>query len=246
MGIFYGTNPLAYGNDGTNNNGNVYRIDHVVPLDDNLAQWADSVSYYNYDALNRIISVDELPIASWVNVNGGWLPQSYAQKYKYDRWGNRQLNTAATWGIGINRKDFAVNTGNNRLEMPTGNSCSGAPNGMCYDAAGNLTFDNYTNTTSQSYQYDAENRLKQATVTSSTNTYSYDGSGQRVKRMVWENGVLMLKEYWQIYGLGGELLAEYNVASGVPNLQKEHAYRNGQLLVVYDATETGTNNGNGW
>ena len=56
LGIYYGTNPAAYGNDGTNNNGNVYRIDHVVPLDDNFQRWTDSVSYYHYDALNRLTS----------------------------------------------------------------------------------------------------------------------------------------------------------------------------------------------
>ena len=45
--------------------------------------------------------------------------------------------------------------------------------------------------------------------------------------------------------LGGELVAEYkvpvvdNAPMLPPVLQKEYGYRNGQLLVVYDATETG-------
>jgi RHS repeat-associated protein len=39
-------------------------------------------------------------------------------------------------------------------------------------------------------------------------------------------------ETWQVYGLGGELLAEY-AANGSPSTaQKEYGYRNGQLLVT--------------
>ena len=213
---------------GANNNGNLYRAEHVIPMDDNIDQHANSVSYYNYDSLNRLKSVDELPIASWVNAGGGWLPQSYAQRYKYDRWGNRTIDTPGTWGIGINRKAFDVNTSNNRLTMPVGQTGM-----MTYDAAGNLTFDNYTNTASHNYQYDAENRLKQAMVGSTTNTYYYDADGRRVRRVTGAT------ETWQVYGLGGELLAEYPANAAAANPQKEYGYRNGQLLVVYDATETG-------
>ena len=64
-----------------------------------------------------------------------------------------------TSGIGINRKAFDASAANNRLTVPVGQSSA-----MSYDVAGNLTFDNYTQANSQSYEYDAENRLKQATV----------------------------------------------------------------------------------
>ncbi|MGH9765864.1 MAG: hypothetical protein ACREAB_00400, partial [Blastocatellia bacterium] len=30
----------------------------------------------------------------------------------------------------------------NRLKLPSGTVCSGTKNGLCYDAAGNLIFDN--------------------------------------------------------------------------------------------------------
>lgn len=50
------------------NNGNLYRQDIFVPtaLNGNgePATWAMSVDYYSYDALNRLTSVDELPVAS--------------------------------------------------------------------------------------------------------------------------------------------------------------------------------------
>src|SRR5204862_402910 len=62
-----------------------------------------------------------------------------------------------------------------------------------------------------------------------TSTYSYDGDGHRVKRNI--NGT----ETWQVYGLGGELLAEYAQNTAASNPQKEYGYRNGQLLITADA-----------
>ncbi len=49
---------------------------------------------------------------------------------------------------------------------------------------------------------------------------------RRVKRNV--NGT----ETWQVYGFGGELLAEYEADTAASNPQKEYSYRNGQLLVT--------------
>ena len=52
----------------------------------------------------------------------------------------------------------------------------------------------------------------------------YDADGHRTRRKI------NYQETWQIYGIGGELLAEYaaNGAAAIP--QKEYGYRNGQLL----------------
>src|SRR5678816_464544 len=61
--------------------------------------------------------------------------------------------------------------------------------------------------------------------------YSYDASGQRIKRTV--DGVTT----WQVYGFGGELIAEYAASGAATSPQKEYGYRNGQLLVT---TEPGT------
>ncbi len=91
--LYYGTNPAAFGDDCTNNNGNVWRAEHLAPLDDSVNSWVDSVSYYGYDELNRLTAVIESPLASWVSSYGGWLPQSYAQRYKYDRYGNQTLSS---------------------------------------------------------------------------------------------------------------------------------------------------------
>ena len=223
-----------------NNNGNLYRQDIFVPatLDgaNNVANYTLGVDYFNYDSLNRLVSMDELPIAYSVNPNEGWLPQSFAQRYSYDRFGNRAINTAATWGIGINRKAFAVSN-NNRLDRPNGSNCpgTGTKDGMCYDVSGNLIFDNYTGAGERTY--DAENRMLTATGANNTsNSYSYDADGRRVRRRVVENGVL--QEYWQVYGVGGELVGEYKLVSNSPVLQKEYGQRNGQLLVIAEAANS--------
>ncbi len=44
--------------------------------------------------------------------------------------------------------------------------------------------------------------MKQAWATGQWQTYSYDGDGQRVRRNVNDT------ETWQVYGIGGELVAE--------------------------------------
>src|SRR5713226_4392220 len=61
-------------------------------------------------------------------------------------------------------------------------------------------------------------------------SYSYDGDGRRVKRTV--NGTTT----WQVYGFGGELLAEYAANANASTPQKEYGYRNGELLVTATAT----------
>jgi YD repeat-containing protein len=97
---------------------------------------------------------------------------------------------------------------------------------MTYDAAGNLTNDTYTGMGGRTY--DAENKITQAADnTGQTSRYTYDGSGNRVRRQVASS-----QEEWQVYGFGGELLAEYRASSPASAPEKEYGYRNGQLLVT--------------
>jgi RHS repeat-associated protein len=122
-------------------------------------------------------------------------------------------------GPPINNNVYTVDAGRNRLTLVNGAA-------MSYDAAGNQTNDGSGQRT-----YDAENRMLTATNGGVSSSYTYDADGQRVRRII--GGV----ETWQIYGIGGELLAEYQLVSGTPTLKKEYGYRNGQLLVVWDADE---------
>ena len=93
--------------------------------------------------------------------------------------------------------------------------------------AGNQTKDYLTSNGTRTY--DAENQMTSATDSSNhTSAYSYDGDGHRVKRNIsWT-------ETWQVYGLGGELIAEYAQNGSASSPQKEYGYRNGQLLVNRD------------
>jgi RHS repeat-associated protein len=194
---------MCAGQSMPNNNGNLLRQEHWIQNDSGQVIGIPTQEF-DYDSLNRL---------RWVKEGTGW-----KQQYSYDRYGNRLVdqNPANTFGDGIPKPNFGLDTNTNRLTAPSGYT-------MTYDSAGNLTNDNYTGQGQRTY--DAENRMKQAWANNQWQTYSYDGDGRRVKRLV--NGV----ETWQVYGLGGELLAEYAANAGPAVPQKEYAYRNGQLLV---------------
>ena len=111
---------------------------------------------------------------------------------------------------GINNKQFTVNTATNRLGVPAGQSGV-----MSYDAAGNLTNDTYTGAGNRTY--DAQNKIVSAWGgNNQAQLYGYDASGQRIKRTV--DGVTT----WQVYGFGGELLAEYAATGATGSPQKEY------------------------
>jgi len=193
----------------TDNNGNLKRQETYIP--NGGPTFAQT---FDYDSLNRLQRVTE--------------GSSWQQEYIYDPYGNRTIHQTSTWGSGINKKDFTVNTANNRLGVPTGQT--GA---LTYDNAGNLTNDTYTGAGSRTY--DAENRMTTAWGgNNQSQIYTYNANGQRTRRKV--DGV----ETWQIYGFGGELLAEYAANAAVTTPQKEYGYRNGQLLI------TATVNAAGW
>lgn len=197
---------------GTDTNGNLQIQQHFIPTDDQINGYSLMQQNYGYDSLNRINWMGEY-------MNGSGATPSGAQGYDYDRWGNRTINPA-TWGTGINNRQFTVDAANNRLGVPSGQSGV-----MQYDANGNLTNDTYTSYGARTF--DGENRMLTAWDSSGQQSvYTYDGDGRRVRRQTGG------QETWQIYGLDGELLAEYaaNASSSTP--QKEYGYRNGEMLVT--------------
>ncbi len=201
------------------NNGNLKIQQVTIPRDDNAGYENRSdqfTQYFEYDSLNRLQFANE---ASW------------RQWYSYDRYGNRTISTDPnlTYGTGIPKPDFTVNTGNNRLGVPSGQTGT-----MHYDSAGNLDIDTYS-AAAVSRLYDAENRMTKETQANSYDAgiYSYDGDGRRVKRVV--GGV----ETWQVYGVGGELIAEYAQNGSPASPQKEYGYRNGQLLITATVSSGG-------
>ena len=194
----------AHCGNGPDNNGNILMSQTIV----NSYYMEDR---YSYDSLNRLTAVNE-----WQN----GATQTGSQQYSYDRWGNRTINPAS-WGVGINNKQFTVDPNNNRLVVPVGQ-----PGAMTYDNAGNLTTDTYTGSGTRTY--DSENRITiAADNTGQQSRYTYDGDGKRVRRQVASS-----QEEWQVYGFGGELLAEYRASSPASAPQKEYGYRDGELLIT--------------
>ncbi len=210
---------VGWGRSGTDNNGNVLRGHHYIPAGGGIY-----VDDYEYDALNRL------------KKDTAWYNTSHTQAFDYDRWGNRTINQSlTTTSVDINKKLFSVNIDNNRLGVPTGQT--GAMN---YDAVGNLIFDSYTNPGKiDAMTYDADNHMTSAA--NGGHQYRYNAEGKRVKRIIaGANG----GEFWMVYGIGGELVAEYNATSSIPlqtSPNKEYGYRNGQMLVIWDDTETNAN-----
>ena len=200
--VNYFSNGYTQGGSGTDNNGNVLRQEIYVPGGPYFQQT------YSFDNLNRLTSVSE-------KQNGAGA-DSFKQSYSYDRWGNRSVDTTLS-SVNVPRPAYTVDTNTNRLIAPAGSN-------FAYDNAGNQTNDTYTGGGQRTF--DAENHLTSAQANTGWQYYKYSGSGLRVRRIV--NGV----EVWQVYGLGGALLAEYQANGAAANPQMEYGYRNGQLLVT--------------
>lgn len=205
-------NSDTHGGSSVTNNGNLTKAESYIPNSDgsyNMLQ-----DRYDYDSLNRLQSVSEYQ----------WGTQSvFTQAYSYDRFGNRQINSAASTS-NVNTTQFAINTSNNRLGVP-----SGQPGQMLYDAAGNLTTDTYSRGDTRTY--DGESRLITNTDSvSALSRYTYDSSGKRVRRTISS------QQTWQVYGIGGEMVAEYAANASPSSVQKEYGYRGGELLVTATST----------
>jgi RHS repeat-associated protein len=249
---YYSSNYSWGGNStgsGLDNNGNVTRQQHWVPTSDpnNYSYTQDD---YAYDSLNRLSSTNE--IHGGPNSQSG---QDYVQSYDYDRWGNRTINPGSSSTINHTQFDKSDAQNSNRLYAPGDISLPMSQRKMQYDSAGNLTQDSYTGD-QRGRSYDAENRLSllsfptppppppvcypdgeggQTCYPVDPNPkfqppppiqYIYDGDGHRVRRFINN------QETRQLYGLGGELLAEYAASTSPTTLQKEYGYRNGQLLIT--------------
>ncbi len=140
----------------------------------------------------------------------------YGGRANWDKAGKARLvNNGA-----INGRAYTVDPVNNRLTAVDGVM-------MSYDAAGNQTNDG-----SGLRKYDGENRMVEAyNADVLVSQYVYDADGKRVRRIIGG------QETCQVYGMGGELLAEYAAGAAPSVAQKEYGYRNGQLLVVWDGSE---------
>ena len=212
----------------THNNGNLRQQTVSIPDTETNSNPTSRNQQYTYDYLNRLAKVEEFtgdPTPAW------------RQQFNYDVWGNRTIDYNGTTST-IPRPQFSVDPATNRLGVPSDQQGT-----MHYDAAGNLDIDTYSSNTytidsnnglAPGRLYDAENRMTKETQSGSypAGEYSYDGDGRRVKRKV------NATETWQVYGIGGELVAEYAAGADYLSPQKEYGYRNGELLIAADAPAT--------
>lgn len=207
--------------ESSSNNGNISAQDHEVPLTVDASSGSVTSSAitmrddYYYDSLSRLINVQgfQLPAGgSWNNV--------YTQTFSYDRWGNR----LSVMGSNAQSWDTSEAAATNRLRVPGTTGCPASGTRVCYDAAGNLIFDNTLGSTG-TRSYDAENRIT-AAAGSGANSYVYNADGKRTRRLVGA------QIFFQIYGFDGELLAEYLWNGSTASLQKEYGSRGGETLIV--------------
>jgi RHS repeat-associated protein len=133
---------------------------------------------------------------------------AWSQTNAYDRYGNRQID------YGGGSYNLAFSSTANRITT----------SGYSYDSAGNLT-----NDTGHAYTFDAENKISKVDTVAA---YTYDGEGQRVRKLVGENLRF-------IYGIGGQEIAEFSGSSGA--LQKEYIYGASGLLATIEPTAVSSN-----
>ncbi len=128
----------------------------------------------------------------------------------YDRYGNRVQQNPLGGTLAITAPQLTVNRQTNRITTA----------GYAHDASGNLTNDSL-----HSYTYDAENRVN--TVDTTAATYSYDGSGLRVKKTASGTTTTYIFS-------GSKVIAEYVGGS----VNREYIYAGGKLLATLAGSTT--------
>ena len=134
--------------------------------------------------------------------------QAWKQTFNYDRYGNRNFDSANTTTISscpVNQCNPTINTSNNRFNSGQGYS---------YDSSGNVISD----AEGRTFIYDGENKQKE--VKNSSNqvigTYYYDGDGKRIKKVTASEQITF------VFDAGGILVGEYSTVA--PQVTEETRY----------------------
>jgi RHS repeat-associated protein len=146
---------------------------------------------YTYDELNRLLTARENTGTSW------------KQKFVYDRYGNRRIDTnPAETSADLVGPNPVLAAANNRIVVQPGEQYQ-------YDDAGNLTRDR----DGQTYVFDAEHKMVSFNGGASQGgaDYRYDGDGRRVKKVVGTVTTVF------VYDVAGKLIAEYSSAAPQTN-----------------------------
>ncbi len=181
---------LQYDYGTTQNNGNVRSQQIAIGSTLSLTQT------YEYDDLNRLKSAREVNnLTPCLNAQGA-VSDCWRQVYAYDPYGNRRL----VGGEGQTTLPAVLDEVTNPSVSPATNRLTSAQH-YGYDPAGNMTAGG-----GLEYVFDGENRIVTARDGNpQPNTYSYDGEGQRVKK-VTNNGAVTTVF---VYNALGQMVAEY-------------------------------------
>jgi len=170
---------------------------------------------YNYGTSNNNGNVLSL------TYSGGGL--SYSQTFSYDslnRLATAQENGGSSWS-----QTNGYDSYGNRSIVGSGITFNSNNRmvGYSYDSVGNLLNDG-----SHAYTYDAENKIVKVDAASA---YTYDGEGLRVRKLLGENLRF-------IYGVGGQLIAEFNGANGT--ISKEYVCAAYSVVATIEPGSNGT------
>jgi RHS repeat-associated protein len=190
------------------NNGQIQCINDVSGADSDDA--GRSVSY-KYDFLGRL---------STASTPGSTTYPAWSLAETYDRYGNLSKQS----GTNAPPISLSVNAANNRINT----------SGYTYDASGNLTATPNPGGTSSSY--DGEECLTNFSSAASTATYTCDGNGIRVKKVVTGTDAVTTVTIYS----GGRAIAEYDNGAAVTSPTREYIYARNLL-----ATVTGSTGGTG-
>ena len=196
---------LDYDYGTTANNGNVQSQTITVP-----GMSYPLIQTYTYDTLNRLKSAEE-------KSNGS---TTWKQTFLYDRYGNRNFDTANTTTLGSCPQvqcNPTISATNNRFT---------SGQGYTYDLSGNVV----TDAEGRTFTFDAEN--KQTLVKDINNAtigqYYYDGDGKRVKKSATIENIVF------VYDAMGRSVEEYSGST----LQTAYVYAGSRLLSTETASGT--------
>ncbi|MBI2678994.1 MAG: RHS repeat-associated core domain-containing protein [Candidatus Koribacter versatilis] len=190
----------------SNNNGQIQKITWKP----NGTEDTTKTQNYGYDAVHRLIAAS----TSDQSANGTW-----GLGWSYDRFGT-MLQQTLTGGVlnspysAPSQPQLTVSATTNRITNT----------GYAYDAAGNMTSDG-----TNSFAYDAENRL--VNYNSGAATYVYGPDGLRIKKTV----SAAITTY--VFS-GFTVLAEYT--GSTPALSQEYIYAGDSLLASLNSSGTPT------
>ncbi len=207
LGYFYKQDSTNCPSAPTGNNGQIQCI-----KDTTGTQEAGRSVTYTYDPLSRLSTALSAGSTSY--------PQ-WGLSWGYDKYGNR-LNQ--TWTAG--------NPPSNSLTFasPSGGALTNHPDGMCFDANGNLTAESGTCPPgSPTYSYDAENRL--VSYMGTGGAYTYDGNSLRVKKVASGTTTVYIFS-------GSQVIAEYDNGALVGSPSREYIYSGNQSIATIEGSST--------